>query len=78
MFVLRGGAGPQSTGAGDAKSSCGGTHQNFSSGNLDQLITHKIALEVASLSADPMRIAGLGKDEDAKPCEDRIVLTIAR
>ncbi len=74
MFVLRGGAGPQSTGAGDAKSSCGGTHENFSSGNLDQLITRKIAIEVASLAADPMRIAGLGKDENAKPCEERIVM----
>jgi Mg-chelatase subunit ChlD len=74
MFVLRGGAGAQSTGAGDAKSSCGGTHQNFSSGNLDDLIVHKIALEIASLSADPHRIAGLGKDEDAKPCADRIQL----
>ncbi len=78
MFVLRGGAGPQSTGAGDAKSSCGGTHENFTSGNLDQLITRKIAVEVASLAADPMRIAGLGKDEDAKPCEERIVMQIAR
>ncbi|MCE9574888.1 MAG: VWA domain-containing protein, partial [Deltaproteobacteria bacterium] len=26
MFVMRGGAGPQSTGGGDPKSSCGGTH----------------------------------------------------
>lgn len=78
MFVLRGGAGPQSTGAGDAKSSCGGTHENFSSGNLDQLITQKIRLEMASLKVDPMRIAGLGKDENAKACEDRIVMTVAR
>jgi hypothetical protein len=75
--VLRGGAGAQSTGAGDAKSSCGGTHENFSSGNLDQLITNKIRLEVASVGFDPMRIAGLGKDEQSKPCADRIVMTVA-
>lgn len=74
MFVLRGGAGAQSTGAGDAKSSCGGTHENFSSGKLDQLIIRKIKQEVASLKADPMRIAGRGQDENAKPCEKRIML----
>jgi Mg-chelatase subunit ChlD len=74
LFVLRGGAGPQSTGAGDAKSSCGGTHQNYSSGNLDALIVAKIRRELASLDADPMRIAGLGKDENAKPCSERLVL----
>jgi Mg-chelatase subunit ChlD len=74
MFVLRGGAGSQSTGAGDAKSSCGGTHENFTSGNLDQLITRKIKIELASLKADPMRIAGLGQDENAKPCDKRIML----
>jgi len=72
MFVLRGGAGSQSTGAGDAKSSCGGTHQNFSSGNLDDLIVHKIAVEIASLRANPHQIAGLGQDEDAKACADRV------
>jgi Mg-chelatase subunit ChlD len=74
MFVLRGGAGPQSTGGGDPTSSCGGTHQNYSSGNLDQLIVDKIALEITSLKADPMRIAGLDKDETAKPCNDRIMV----
>ncbi len=74
MFVLRGGAGPQSTGAGDAKSSCGTTHQNYSSGNLDALIVGKIKRELASLDADPTRIAGLGKDENAKPCSERLVL----
>jgi Mg-chelatase subunit ChlD len=77
MFVLRGGAGPQSTGGGDPTSSCGATHQNYSSGNLDQLITGKIALEVTSLKADPMRIPGLSKDENAKACNDR-VLIVAR
>jgi len=74
LFVLRGGAGPQSTGAGDAASSCGGTHQNFASGNLDQLITRKIAQELAALDADPMRIAGLGQDERAKPCDQRVLV----
>lgn len=77
MFVLRSGAGPQSTGGGDPKSSCGGTHQNYSSGNLDQLIVSKVNLEVTSLKADPMRIPGLLKDENAKECADK-VLIIAR
>jgi hypothetical protein len=74
MFVLRGGAGPQSTGAGDAKSSCGGTHENFSSGNLDELILRKVKLEVAALRADPLQVAGRGQDENAKPCDKRILL----
>lgn len=74
LFVLRGGAGAQSTGGGDPKSSCGTTHQNYSSGNLDQLIVGKIALEVTSLQADPMRIAGLDKDESAKACSDRVMI----
>lgn len=74
MFVLRGGAGPQSTGAGDAKSSCGGTHQNFTSGNLDELILRKVKLEVAALKANPLAIAGRGQDENAKPCDKRVLL----
>lgn len=74
MFVLRGGAGPQSTGAGDPKSSCGGTQTNFSSGNLDQLIVGKVELTRRLLDLDPMRIAGLGQDESAKPCAERLVL----
>jgi len=74
MFVLRGGAGSQSSGAGDAKSSCGGTHENFSSGNLDQLIVRKIALEIKSLKTDPMTIAGRGQDENAKACDKRVLL----
>ena len=74
MFVLRGGAGPQSTGGGDPKSSCGGTHKNFSSGNLDELIVDKIQLTFTLLDADPLRIAGLDQDENAKPCADRLVL----
>jgi Mg-chelatase subunit ChlD len=72
MFVLRGGAGPQSKGGGDAKSSCGGTHSNYSSGNLDALIVTKVERELKALQADPMAIAGLGQDERAKPCSDRV------
>ena len=72
MFVLRGGAGPQSTGGGDPKTSCGGTHQNYSSGNLDELIANKVRREIRALSADPMAIAGLGQDERAKPCNERV------
>ena len=74
MFVLRGGAGPQSVGGGDPKSACGGTHQDFSSGNLDQLILRKVRVELASLDADPLKIPGRGQDENAKPCSQRLVL----
>jgi hypothetical protein len=74
LFVLRGGAGPQSTGAGDPKSSCGGTHTNYSSGNLDGLILSKITRELRGLDGDAMRIAGLYRDEDAKPCNERIAM----
>lgn len=73
MFVLRGGAGPQSTGGGDARDSCGGTHDNYTSGNLDDLILSKVSSALAGVNADPMRIAGLDKDENAKPCNQRIV-----
>jgi Mg-chelatase subunit ChlD len=72
LFVLRGGAGPQSTGAGDAKSSCGGTHEQFTTGNLDSLIAQKVESAVSALETDAMRIAGLGQDENAKPCAQRI------
>jgi Mg-chelatase subunit ChlD len=74
MFVLRGGAGPQSVGGGDPKSACGGTHTEFSSGKLDQLIMGKVKTELASIDADPLRIAGRGTDENAKPCKDRLVV----
>jgi Mg-chelatase subunit ChlD len=74
LFVLRGGAGPRSVGGGDPKSSCGGTQQQYASGNLDGLIIGKVRQELASLDADPMRIAGLGKDESAKPCNERVVI----
>src|SRR5262249_50065000 len=42
LFVLRGGAGPESTGGGDPLSSCGGTQANFRSGNLDALIVERV------------------------------------
>jgi len=74
MFVLRGGAGPQSAGGGDPASSCGGTHSNYSSGNLDQLITDKIHQELRSLDADPQLIPGRDQDERAKPCDKRVVM----
>ncbi len=74
MFVLRGGAGPQSVGGGDPKSSCGGTHTSYSSGNLDALILGKIAGELQALNADPMKLAGLHEDENVKPCDQRVVL----
>jgi Mg-chelatase subunit ChlD len=74
MFVLRGGAGPQSVGGGDPKSACGGTHNDYSSGKLDQLIMRKVKVELASLDADPLKIPGRGQDENAKPCSQRLVL----
>ena len=74
MFVLRGGAGPQSTGGGDPTSSCGGTHKNYSSGNLSELISDKIKITLKQLDIDPMLIAGLHKDELAKPCSERLVI----
>jgi uncharacterized protein YegL len=73
LFVLRGGAGPQSTGAGDPKSSCGGTQTSYASGNLDALILGKIHRELKGLDRDPMKIPGLGTDENAKPCADRLI-----
>lgn len=72
MFVLRGGAGPQSTGGGDPVSSCGGTQEQYASGNLDGLIVSKVKHELASLDRDPMKIPGLRTDENAKPCADRL------
>jgi len=74
MFVLRGGAGPQSTGGGDPTSSCGGTQENYASGNLHELITRKVMAELKALSADPTRIAGLHQDENAKPCDKRLIV----
>jgi Mg-chelatase subunit ChlD len=74
LFVLRGGAGPQSVGGGDPQSSCGGTQGQYASGNLDQLILAKVKRELAALDGDPLRIAGRGQDENAKPCNQRIVI----
>ncbi len=73
LFVLRGGAGPQSTGGGDPRSSCGGTHADYTSGNLDALVLGRIREAIAARDADPMRIAGLGKDERDRPCDQRVV-----
>jgi hypothetical protein len=72
MFVLRGGAGPQSTGGGDPKTSCGGTRTDYTSDNLDALIVGKVRAAIASKDADPLRIAGLHIDEKERPCEQRI------
>jgi Mg-chelatase subunit ChlD len=74
LFVLRGGAGPQSTGAGDPKSSCGGTQTAYRSGNLDVLVLQKIRREISALDRDPMRIAGVFGDENAKPCAQRVAV----
>jgi Mg-chelatase subunit ChlD len=76
MFVLRGGAGPQSTGAGDPKSSCGGTQTQFASGNLDALIIGKIKRELVLLDRDPLKIPGVRVDENAKPCAERLMVAM--
>ena len=76
LFVLRGGAGPQSTGGGDPKSSCGDTHTSYTSGNLDALILAKLIGELRAVDADPMRIAGVGQDENAKPCDKRVQIAV--
>ena len=73
LFVLRGGAGPQSVGGGDPKSSCGGTQTAYTSGNLDTLVLAKIKGTIRSLERDPMRIPGLNTDENAKPCAERVL-----
>jgi Mg-chelatase subunit ChlD len=78
MFVLRGGAGPQSVGGGDPASSCGGTQQQYSSGKLDELITSKVKKELALLDYDPMKIPGLRTDESAKTCDQRVVIAWER
>ncbi|MFT3765772.1 MAG: VWA domain-containing protein [Minicystis sp.] len=74
LFVLRGGAGPQSVGGGDPKSSCGGTQTQYASGNLDALIVQKITRELRGLDRDPLRIPGLRTDENAKPCHERLLV----
>jgi hypothetical protein len=72
LFVLRGGAGPQSTGGGDPKSSCGGTQEQYATGNLHALVISKVKRELAALDGDPLKIPGVGKDESAKPCNQRV------
>jgi hypothetical protein len=72
LFVLRGGAGPQSTGGGDPASSCGGTQTAYASGNLDELIVRKVERELRAIDGDPLRIPGVGMDENAKPCGERV------
>jgi Mg-chelatase subunit ChlD len=74
LFVMRGGAGPQSTGGGDPKSSCGGTQTQYASGNLDALIIQKVTRELKGLDRDPLRIPGLHTDESAKPCKERLLV----
>ncbi len=74
LFVLRGGAGAASTGAGDPKSSCGGMQTAYSSGNLDALIVNKVTRELKGLDRDPLKIAGLRVDENAKPCSERLMI----
>ena len=74
LFVLRGGAGPQSAGGGDPRSSCGGTQTQFASGNLDALILGKIGRSIKALDRDPLKIAGLRTDESAKPCAERLMV----
>lgn len=74
MFVLRGGAGPQSTGAGDPRSSCGGIQTAYTSGNLDALVLAKINGTIRALDRDPLLIPGLHGDENAKPCVERVLV----
>jgi len=70
MFVLRGGAGPQSTGAGDPKTSCGTTQTSYASGNLDQLIVNKVLDELSLYDHDPLDIPGLHTDAHIVACPD--------
>jgi Mg-chelatase subunit ChlD len=74
LFVLRGGAGPQSKGGGDPISSCGGTQTAYASGNLGELIVKKVEGELRAIDGDPLRIPGVGVDENAKPCNERLVM----
>ena len=77
LFVLRGGAGPQSTGAGDPTSSCGGTQTQYRSGNLDALDRPSAsAASSPNIDGDPMRIPGVGTDENAKPCAQRLQVAV--
>ena len=68
MFVLRGGAGPQSTGAGDPLTSCGTRQTQYTSGNLHTLVVDKVKEQLAAVDGDPMRIRGRGQDERPSAC----------
>ena len=74
LFVLRGGAGPQSVGGGDPIASCGGTQEQYRSGNLAELVLGKVTAARHATSADPLAIPGRGKDESSKPCGERLAL----
>jgi Mg-chelatase subunit ChlD len=54
IFVLRGGAGPASTGGGDPIKSTGGTQTQYRSGNLDALVLEKIDRARKALDTDPL------------------------
>ena len=54
LFVLRGGAGPASTGGGDPLKSSGGTQTQYRSGNLDALVLEKIERARKALDTDPL------------------------
>jgi hypothetical protein len=69
LFVLRGGAGPASTGGGDPLSSCGGTQAQYRSGNLDALILAHIEAARKAQDEDPMAIRGLKKDVVPAKCK---------
>jgi Mg-chelatase subunit ChlD len=68
LFILRGGAGPQSAGAGDPVSSCGGRQTRYTSGNLDGLLRGIIDRNLRAVDGNPMEIRGLTKDEVAEEC----------
>jgi Mg-chelatase subunit ChlD len=54
LFVLRGGAGPASSGGGDPIKSTGGTQTQYRSGNLDALVLEKIDKARKALDQDPL------------------------
>lgn len=53
--------------------SCGGTHTDYASGKLDALIVRKIKGELAALEKNPLAIPGVRKDENSKPCAERLI-----
>lgn len=68
MFVLRGGAGPQSVGGGDPMKSCGGTETHYTSGNLDALIVAKVDAARAAVDGNPLDVRGIGHDVAPTTC----------